>query len=109
MAQIKLDSVCTSYYNINGELIAVATQDMSRDGSKKFRLYKTDENLKDFELLSTADSPISFDAILYPNHIMSASKPKTNTIRTRVDIAEPEPKVTTSSKTVKQSKRKKLF
>ena len=111
MAQIKLDNVCTTYYNIDGKLIAVATQDISRDGSKRFRLYKTDENLKDFELVSTADSPISFDAILYPNHVLSASTSKTKPIRTKVDIDKPKSKsdANVCAKQTKPTKRKKLF
>lgn len=86
MTKINLNSVCTTYYDIHGDLIAVATQEISRDGSKKFKLYGTDENLKDFDLMSTSNSPVDFDAILYPNHIVSASASKSRPIRTKINL-----------------------
>lgn len=121
MAKINLKDICTSYYDIDGNLIAVATQEISRDGSKKFKLYRTDAKMTDFELTSSASSPILFDAILYPNHVVSASVPKSKPVRTKIDLSKLESlklsKSGTSSTTTKakikstsiNTKRKKLF
>lgn len=76
MNNINLKTISVKYGDGNGNTIAVCCKEHSRD-SIKYKLYKTNNELNNFELISTSDSPTDFDLILYSNDV-NASAQKLN-------------------------------
>ncbi len=116
MSKINLDDVSVTYLDSNSNIIAVSIRDTFKD-KRRYRLYRTDNNLTDFELVCTADTPIPFDKILYPHRFNDKSVKPVNTVNKTSKISYNTEKsnlstvdTTVSRKTGKSNvKRKPLF
>lgn len=116
MPKINLDDVSVTYLDSNSNIIAVSIRDTFKD-KRRYRLYRTDNNLTEFELVCTADTPIPFDKILYPHRFSDkpsksvktadkVSKIDDNAEKSNLDTID----VINSRKTSKSNlKRKPLF
>ena len=72
---IKKSNIVTRYYNADSRLIAVAVLDKN-SAQKPYKLYKTDCDLKSFELISSSNNPLDFDSILYSKTELKVKKPR---------------------------------
>lgn len=98
---IKKSNIVTRYYNANSGLIAVAVFDKN-SAQKPYKLYKTDCDLKSFELISSSNNPLDFDSILYSKTELNIKKPRSK--------AKIKPNSSKDTGTVNKSiKRDKLF
>ena len=66
---IKRDKIIVTFGDGVGNIIAVCTRILLKDGSLKYELYKTDNKLSYFDYVTSSVNPYDFDKILYKNKI----------------------------------------